>query len=246
MRDSERFVFALIIISILLGCYIYSIMPPTMASHWDANGEVNGYMPRFWAVFLLPMILVFMFLIFLFVPRADPLRANIEKFRKHYDLFVIWIFIFMFYIYVLTLIWNLGVMFSMTAFLAPAFGLLFFLTGSLISKAKTNWSIGIRTPWTMSSENVWDKTHKFGGMLFKLAGLLAFFALIIPKYAIFFILFPVIAASMISGWYSYHVFEQERQKKPLGSSSLSGTSSSSRSSKKPVRSAARPSFRKKK
>jgi len=58
--------------------------------------------------------------------------------------------------------------------MVPALGILFYYCGILIENAKRNWFIGIRTPWTLSNEKVWERTHKIGGKLFKIAGLIAF------------------------------------------------------------------------
>jgi uncharacterized membrane protein len=212
MKGSEKIALLIVLISFIVGIYMYSMMPATMASHWDASGNVNGSMPRFWAVFLMPIISVVLFLMFMLIPKLDPMYQNIEKFRKHYDVFIIWIFLFMLYIYILTLLWNIGIRFSMTSLLAPAFGILFYTAGVLISKAKMNWSIGIRTPWTMSNEKVWDRTHHLGGYLFKLSGIIAFFGVFLPQIAIWLVLFPIIIAAIILFVYSYLEFKKEEGK----------------------------------
>lgn len=72
-----------------------------------------------------------------------------------------------------------------------------------------NWFIGIRTPWTLSSERVWDKTHKIGAKLFKVSDLIAFLGLIAPDYGLFFVFVPVILAAAYLIVYSY--FEYQKQ-----------------------------------
>ena len=98
-------------------------------------------------------------LLFVAIPRIDPLKANIEKFRTFYDRFVVLFMVFFFYFYLLTILWNMGVQYNFNQVLAPAFGGLFYYIGVMIEHAKRNWFVGIKTPWTLSSENVWDKTH---------------------------------------------------------------------------------------
>ena len=93
--------------------------------------------------------------------------------------------------------------------LSPALAILFYFTGILIENAKRNWFIGIRTPWTMSSDKVWDKTHKIGGKLFKIAGLLALIAVFFDSYAIFVIIVPVIIVSIYTVIYSYFEYQKE-------------------------------------
>lgn len=184
-------------------------MPAKMASHWNIRGEVDGYMSKFWGLFLMPLISVGMFLLFVLIPKIDPLKANIEKFRKYFDGFIVLVMIFLFYIYLLTIFWNIGLRFNMGQLMIPAMAILFYYCGILIENAKRNWSIGIRTPWTLSNEKVWDKTHQLGGKLFKIVGIVAFLGIIFPNYAFFLILFPVIAVSIYTVIYSYFKYRKE-------------------------------------
>ena len=146
-------------------------MPEKMASHWNIKGEVDGYMSRFWGLFLMPFILFGLGLLFILILRIDPLKENIEKFKKYYDGFIILFFIFMLTIYFQVILWNLGIKIGPNVILPVGLGVLFFYVGILCENAKQNWFIGIRTPWTLSSEKVWDKTHKIVGKLFKIAGI---------------------------------------------------------------------------
>jgi len=184
-------------------------MPEKMASHWNIQGKVDGYLSKFWGLFLMPLLSLALFVLFLLIPKIDPLKANIEKFRKYFDGFIILIILFLFYLYLLTIFWNFGNKFSMNQVLPPAFGILFFYCGILIEKAKRNWFIGIRTPWTLSNEKVWERTHKIGGKLFKVAGIIVLLGIIFPNYAFFFILFPVIAVSIYTVIYSYFEYRKE-------------------------------------
>jgi len=79
----------------------------------------------------------------------------------------------------------------------------------LIENAKRNWFIGIRTPWTLSSDKVWRKTHMMGGKLFKIVGVIALFGIILPKYAVFFVLIPVILVTGYLIFYSYFNYQKE-------------------------------------
>lgn len=202
----------IIILSFIIGLYLYNRVPEMMASHWGAQGEVNGYMPRFWGVFLMPIISAAMLLLFMLIPIIDPLKANIKKFRKYYDWFILLIIIFMFYIYMLTILRNLGFRFSMVNMLLPALGILFFYAGVLIENAKRNWSIGIRTPWTMSDEKVWEKTNKLGGKLFKISGIIAFLGLFFQKYAFLLFIVPIIISAIYLIFYSYFEYSKRKNK----------------------------------
>ncbi len=205
---------AIIIVGIVLlffavGSYFYTQMPDRIAAHWNAQGQADGYMSRFWGLFLVPLMAAGMSVLLVLIPSIDPLRANIDKFKAHYYGFVIVLLLFLFYLYLLTILWNLGARFNMIQLLAPAFGILFYYCGVLMEKAKRNWFIGIRTPWTLNSEVVWDKTHRIGGRLFKAAGILSLIGILFPSYAIFLILVPAILLAFFTIIYSYVEYQKE-------------------------------------
>ena len=194
---------ALIIISFIISIYFYNLFPEKIASHWNTSGEVDSYMSKGIGLFLFPIVSLAILLLFLFIPLIDPLKKNIVKFRKYFDWFILLIIFFLFYIYLLTIFWNLGYEFNMNLALIPALGFLFYFIGILIEKSKRNWFVGIRTPWTLSSDKVWDKTHKLGGKLFKISGIIAIIGIFFEKYIIWFVLIPVLISVVWTFVYSY-------------------------------------------
>ena len=209
MRKSEITVLGIILLSLIISIYFYPQMPEKIASHWNAQGQVDGYMSKFWGLFLIPFILVGFVLLFIAIPKIDPLKANIEKFRKQYNGFVILFFIFMLSIHFQLILWNLGIEISPNLVVPIGIGILFFYIGILCENAKRNWFIGIRTPWTLSSERVWEKTHKIGGKLFKIAGVIAFIGVFFQRYALFFILVPMISIAIYTIVYSYLEYQRK-------------------------------------
>jgi uncharacterized membrane protein len=209
MRKSTIVVLGIILLSFIIGISLYPQMPDKMASHWNLQGKVNGYMPKFWGLFLLPLMLIGIASLFIIIPRIDPLQANIEKFRKYYDRFIILFSAFLLWIYLFTILWNLGFKFHISLALLPAFAILFYYIGILCENAKRNWFIGIRTPWTLSNEKVWEKTHKIGGKLFKIAGVIALLGVLFQSYALFFILMPVLLVASYTIIYSYFEYQKE-------------------------------------
>ena len=205
----KKLIFLVVIISFLIGLYFYPQLPDQMASHWNAKGEVDDYMTKFWGIFLMPFMMIFMLLLFLFIHRIDPLKKNIEKFRKYFDGFILVFLFFFLYIYLLTLFYNLGYQFNMGQFVVPAMGILFYYCGVLIKNAKRNWFIGIRTPWTLSSDRVWDKTHAIGGKFFKAVGIIAFMGILFPDYMIWILLVPLIGSTIFLIFYSYFEYKKE-------------------------------------
>jgi len=210
-RTTTIIVLLLLVAATAAGLLLWNRLPDQMASHWDINDQVNGYMPKVWGVFLMPLISLGMFVLFLAVPAIDPLKANIAKFREAFNLFIVLIVAFMLYIHGLTLAWSLGnTGFKMSTSMLPAMGLLFIFLGYMLRKAKRNFFIGIRTPWTLSSDTVWDKTHQLGAILFTASGVLAFLGGIFGGMTAFWFLFvPLIGSTIFLLFYSYVLYQRE-------------------------------------
>jgi uncharacterized membrane protein len=195
--------------AIAIYLYFYSQLPDVITSHWNALGEANGSMGKFWGLFLMPLISLVLLLFFKLIPRIDPLKKNIKIFKREFDWFIVLILLFLLYIYLLTIAWNFGSRFNMIQFMAPAFAVLFYFAGTLIGRIKRNWFVGIRTPWTLSSDKIWDKTHALGRKLFKIAGILSLGGVIFPSYAIWFIIAPIILFALYLILYSYLTYQKE-------------------------------------
>ena len=133
------FVSIIILISVIAGVFLYDMLPDQMASHWNANDEVDGYTGKFWGTFLMPVVSFGMFLLFLLIPHLDPLKENVAKFRETFNLFIIMMVLFMSYIWGLSVFWNLDYwIFRMSTAILPAMGLLFVFIGYMLRKAKRN------------------------------------------------------------------------------------------------------------
>jgi uncharacterized membrane protein len=195
----------------IAGVLLWNRLPDPMASHWNVNDQVDGYMSKFWGVFMMPLITLGMLVLFLVIPNIDPLKANIAQFRDVFNLFIVLIVAFMIYIHILSLRWNLGYTdFGMSKAMLPAMGVLFFFVGYLLRRAKRNFFIGIRTPWTLSSDRVWDETHRLGSVLFMVSGVLAFIGSLFGGTLAFWFLFvPLMGSTLITLVYSYVLYQRE-------------------------------------
>ncbi len=211
MRKSYIVFALLILLSIVIGALLYPAMPSDMASHWDYRGRVNSYVPKFWGLFFFPLISSILLVMFHLIPKLDPMAHNIEEFRNHYDNFTLLMGLFLFYIHIITIFWNLGARLDINRLISPAFAIILFYCGIMLYHAKRNWSIGIRTPWTLSSDYIWDQTHRLGGMMFTVSGVICLLGVILPVYSIIFIMAPVLSASVILVLYSYLLYRNEKQ-----------------------------------
>jgi uncharacterized membrane protein len=194
-----------------ISVYYYPQMPGLMASHWGIDGQVNGYMPKLWALFLMPAVSLAMLGLFVLLPKIDPLKANYANFKNSYDSFIVFLFGFMFYIHILSIIWNAGARFDMGSAIAPAVAAVFYGAGLLLDHARPNWFVGIRTPWTLSSETVWNKTNKLGAILFKLFGAASLLGAILGGLFFFWVVVLAVPASIYLIVYSYLEFRKEKR-----------------------------------
>jgi uncharacterized membrane protein len=213
MRPAVIIAAVLVFFSFVVGFYLYPQMPNELASHWNAAGEADGTSSKFTGLFAIPIISLILLLLFLFIPRIDPKRENIKKFERYYDAMILVMIVFFLYVYILSIWWNLGNRFDFGLALLPAFTILFWFIGLMLERAKMNWFVGIRTPWTLSSEKVWNKTHKVGARLFKLAALITLLGLVFREQAILLVIIPVIVFAIYLIIYSYLVFRKEKVKK---------------------------------
>ena len=194
-------------------------LPAQLVTNWNAAGEPNGSMPKLLAIWLFPVLTAGILLVFALIPRIDPLRENIARFRPYYDWFVVVFTAYMFLVHTGIIAFNLGYEFDFTALILVGVAGLFYYSGVLLTHAERNWFVGIRTPWTLSSEEVWNRTHALGGRLFKLTAVLTLVGLLFGDYALYFLLVPALLTAGITIVYSYYVYEQIERRSDTGSGS---------------------------
>jgi len=205
-------VITLVIIAVCLaaGAIVYGRMPEQVASHWNAQGQADGYSSRLSAMLFLPGIMLAMAVLVLGLPMLDPLRRNIDRFRPTYHAFVVGLMLMLAYLHGLSLAFNLGRPFDMGRALAPAIGAMVFGAGVLIGRARRNFMIGIRTPWTLYSEQVWDRTHRVGSVAFRVAGVVSTLGVLAPSgWAFALVMVPLLAAALYAVVYSYFAYRAE-------------------------------------
>jgi len=200
--------FIIIAVLIAVGLVLLPQLPEQVPSHWNDQGQVDGYSSKLSGILLMPGILLATLLLLLVVPSIDPRKANIAKFRPQYNIFILCFVLFLAYLYVLTLLAGLGVKIDMNRMLMPAFGLFFIFVGSMVRHAKRNYMIGIRTPWTLHSDVVWDQTHRVGGIAFIVAGAFTMLTVFVPQLAFPVMMVSVLLVAVGSIVYSYIFYRQ--------------------------------------
>jgi len=198
-----------LLITFALTIAVYPTVPDKVVSHWNAAGQADGSMPKLWGLGLIPIIMIAFTGLFAVLPRIDPYKKNYEKFGNWYEGFILLFILFMLAIQVQIILWSSGYRISPNLTMPFLIGSLFIYIGFLLGHAEQNWFVGIRTPWTLSSETVWKKTHELGGKLFKIAGVISFIGVLAGEYATWFILVPILAVAVYTVMYSYFEYQKE-------------------------------------
>ncbi|PIR89510.1 MAG: hypothetical protein COU07_01250 [Candidatus Harrisonbacteria bacterium CG10_big_fil_rev_8_21_14_0_10_40_38] len=210
MKKGQALIFLVFFVSIALGVFSYPFLPDRVVSHWNASDVPDDTMSKTALVMLFPVIFLVLIGVYFLILKIDPLRENIALFREYFDAFWSLVSLFLFYTYLLVVVWNLGYEFPIGLFMIPAISILFYAIGILLSKSKRNWFIGIRTPWTLSNDFVWEKTHVLGGNLFRAAAVISLLGVFFKDgKASFVILISLIVAIVITtAVYSYLVYRR--------------------------------------
>jgi uncharacterized membrane protein len=193
-------------------------LPAQVVTNWNAAGEPNGSIPKLLAIWLFPVLTAGVLVAFAAIPRIDPLRENIAMSRPYYDWFVVFA-AYMSLVNAGIIAFDLGYEFDFTALILVGVAGLFYYSGVLLTHAERNWFVGIRTPWTLSSEEVWKRTHALGGRPFKLTVVLTLVGLLFGDYALYFLPVPALLTAGITIVYSYYVYEQTERGSDTGSGS---------------------------
>ena len=190
--------------------FIYPRLPDRVPTHWDIHDRVNGYGPRWMAAFLIPTMLLALWGLMRFLPRIDPRRENYAKMQGTYDLVVNVTLTLVAVLHFVILGAVMGAPISIPRVVPAIVGVALVVVGSVLPRARPNWWFGIRTPWTLSNDRVWERTHHVGGYVMVAIGLLAMLASIlgvtVASAAV-----GIVAAALGLGLvaYSYFAWKQE-------------------------------------
>ena len=211
---SEIWSILLIIAGLVLSFYFYAHFPERAVTHWGFRGEPNGWSSRAGAAFGTMAMIPGIYLLFILLSLIDPKKERYAEFAKVFQVFKNILITLFFVIYLISGLYNIGYPIRIEFWVPWLIGLLMIVLGNYLGKIKRNWFMGIRTPWTLSSENVWNKTHRVGGWAFMFYGLCI---IISPNLSqtlgmvVFMIgTFAIIFGTLI---YSYIVYRQEQNQK---------------------------------
>jgi uncharacterized membrane protein len=191
---------------------MYSRLPDEMPTHWGVLGEVNGYSARVWGAWMLPIVLVALAVVMPRLPAIDPRRENYAKFRPSYDLVVNAVMTMVAVLHVGMIAAGAGYDVPMERLTPLMAGGLFVVLGNVLPRARPNWMFGIRTPWTLTNDRVWERTHRLSGILMVMAGLaLMIMAVVAPSAGVPVVVGASILVAVVPIAYSYYAWRQETQ-----------------------------------
>jgi uncharacterized membrane protein len=203
-----------------IAAYGFTRVPPgaRVAMHWDAVGHPNGYGNAFFAFLLFPALTVAISAGLAFLPSIEPRRRNLQMSARAYT--AVWISLLLLMAAV-----QAAIVFSaispgtteIVARLVPAaVGVMLVVVGNYLGKVRSNFFFGIRTPWTLSSERSWNKTHRLGGRLFVALGLIAAATSIFPLVGFVALVAGVTVVVLILCVYSYREWSRDPARFPVG------------------------------
>ena len=198
----------LIILALIIGIQLYPSLPEQIPTHWNSQGEVDGFSSKAFGVFFFPILTLGIYLLMTFLPLIDPLKKNYEKFIGVYFWLKVVLVAFFLSLYAFSLAVASGLNLNINYFIIPAVSILFILIGTFLPKLKKNWFVGIRTPWTIHSEKVWDSTHKFSGKVFIGVGIISLLSLFFPYHSFVILITSALLAAILSFVYSYFAFRK--------------------------------------
>jgi uncharacterized membrane protein len=158
-------------LAVAISIWAYPSLPPRVATHWDLRGTPDGFSSRAWAVALIPVVIIVMTVLFNLLPKLDPRGENYAKFLSSYWLIANAVIVFILVAHGMIITTGLGYSVRIDRLMPLGVGLLLVFLGNYLTRVEPNWFVGIRTPWTLSSDRVWRKTHRTGGWLMVLGGL---------------------------------------------------------------------------
>ncbi len=201
----------IVIAAFAASAIVYPRLPETIPTHWNMDGQPDGWSSRAFGALITPVILLFVWGFVRVLPAIDPRGANYAKFGGAFEAIFDSLMLFLLGMHIVLLRAGLGYPVQIQRIAPFGIGVLLIVIGNLLPRCRPNWFVGIRTPWTLSSDRVWEKTHRFGGRLFVAAGfLIAIAALFWAQWVHVVLVTSILLAIAAMLIYSYLEWKREQ------------------------------------
>lgn len=207
MKSVRTLIVSAVFVAIAVGAtiWLYPRLPAQVPVHWDMSGQANRYAPRFWGAAMWPLLIFGLAVLTVALPAISPRRFEIKPFADIYGALMLVIQGVMLVIGMTALLVGAGFALPLSTIVPLAVGVLLMVLGNYMGKLRKNFFIGIRTPWTLASDAVWERTHRLAGWVFVLAGVamvIATLAHAMPGWG----LLVIVAVLLIPYVYSFFVY----------------------------------------
>ncbi len=201
---SEGLSLALIAAMLVLAGLTWGIAPERMPVHWDIKGTPDRFGGKAEGLLAIPATAAGIYVLMLVLPRIDPRRGHYALFAGVYTLIRTLLVAFLFALYLVVVLWARGIPVRVERITPLLVGALLIVLGNYMGKLRSTWFVGIRTPWTLSSEESWNKTHRLGGKVFILAGAASILAgLLRSEHAVWAMIVLLVGGMLLLTVFSY-------------------------------------------
>lgn len=210
MTREYRFIAAGIVALTVIGSIAaHGALPERVPIHWNFRGEVDGYGSRLMAAALIPAIMIGLLVLFEMLPWLSPVQFKIDGFRSTYGTIVVVVLAMQAFIHAVLLLAGLGYKFDVTRIVTAATFLMLGLIGNQLGKVRRNFYVGVRVPWTLASERVWNETHRLAAWVMCGGGFVgAAFALLGFPLVSLVLLVPIVAVPIVFSLVRYKQLER--------------------------------------
>ncbi|TDR17508.1 SdpI family protein [Marinicella litoralis] len=209
-NTNKKFLIALgllLIVTWIVAFWYEAKLPEKIPSHWNIEGEVDGYMNKPWGVYMLPIISTITSVVLMLLPKIAPKGFKLESAKSVYETIVLIMAVFMLGVMILIFEAGMNKNIDMNQWMMVGIGSLFIIVGNYLSKVPKNFFLGIRTPWTLASDVVWYKTHRLGSWTFVLAGIVALLGGFL-QWPVEWLIGGFVAAALVPFVYSLVIYKQ--------------------------------------
>jgi uncharacterized membrane protein len=212
----ELLIWTIIVMQVIIAVVAYPFLPPIVPIHWGANGQVNGYGSKLILCAMFPLLSLGVYGLLRVLLGIGPRlgsRANLASNLHLGNILSVGILLFMLIIQLVIIANGLGISTDIgsTFVISLGISLLFIFVGNYLGKVRRNFWMGIRTPWTITSDIVWERTHRLGGWLFVASGLLGIPLSFVPEVRVWGITVSILLVSAFLVVYSYVCYRQNVQ-----------------------------------
>lgn len=211
---NDWLIWIMLFIPFVFVAYCWNKLPDQIATHFDLEGNPNDYSSKAFGVLFMPALNIGMYFLFITLPMIDPRRKNYGLFSDKFKIIRTVLHIFLTFTFFLTTFYALGYKFNLSMLIMYGVLGLILVLGNYMGNMRPNFFIGIRTPWTLSNEEVWTKTHRLTAKLWVISTLIMVVAFpFLPHMDVIFMIY-VGAISIVPIVYSYILYRKIAIEKP--------------------------------